>query len=176
MPRRKSPREAGQFKTTLADALANCRKSLEAFGRDSRVPVSSIVISSNVSLGESKPGDPGIAIWFIWDGAQMCVAVDRYATPAANLQAIYHVIEARRVELRHGTLSLVRATFQGFKALPPPPHWADVLQAGRDASVEVIERNYRRLAKDCHPDRGGSEAAMAELNAARDRALKDCAR
>ncbi len=126
-----------------------------------------------MSLGESKPTDPGIAIWFSWDGAQMCIAVDRYATPAANLQAIYHVIKARRVELRHGTLSLVRATFQGFKALPPPPHWADILQVTREASVEAIKSGYQRLAKDRHPDRGGSEGAMAELNAARDRGLKE---
>ena len=31
--------------------------------------------------------------------------------------AIHHIIEARRVELRHGTLALVRATFAGFLAL-----------------------------------------------------------
>ena len=46
-----------------------------------------------------------------------------------------------------------------------------------DAAPEVpgasIEANFKRLARDRHPDRGGSDAAMAELNAARERALKE---
>lgn len=173
MPRYRSARESGQFKTTLVGALANVRKSLDLFGKDSRISVSNVVLSSNVSLGQEHPVDPGIAVWFTWDGEQRCIAVDRYSTPAANLQAIHHVLEARRVELRHGTLSIVRATFQGFKALPPPRHWSDILQISRAASVEAIENAYRQWAKVRHPDVGGSADAMAEINAARDRALKD---
>jgi len=120
-----------------------------------------------------RASSAGIAAWFTWDGAQMCIAVDRYQTAAANLQAIYHVLEARRVELRHGTLALVRATFQGFKALPPPPHWSDVLGVPRTSGIGVIEAAYRDRAKVAHPDRGGSEALMSELNTARDRAIKE---
>jgi hypothetical protein len=172
MPRCKT-REAGRFKTTLAGALKNVEGSLRRFGADSGKPVSSIILSSNVSLGAARPADPGIAAWFTWDGAQMCIAVDRYSTPEDNLQAIYHVLEARRVELRHGTLALVRATFQGFKALPPPPHWSDVLGVPRSAGKEAIEAAYRDHAKMAHPDRGGSEAMMSAINTARDRALKE---
>jgi len=37
-----------------------------------------------------------------------------------------------------------------------------------------IQRQYRTLAAERHPDTpGGSQAAMAELNAARDAALKE---
>jgi DnaJ-class molecular chaperone len=40
--------------------------------------------------------------------------------------------------------------------------------------AENIDAAYRRLSKERHPDRpGGSHDAMAELNAARDAALKD---
>jgi hypothetical protein len=59
----------------------------------------------------TSPADPGVAVWFTWDGMQVCIAVDRYQKVASNLQAIHHIIEARRVELRHGTLALVRASF-----------------------------------------------------------------
>lgn len=166
-------RESGQFKSTLSQALANVDKSLQLFGRDSGKPVSNIILSSNVSLGDNKPGDPGIAAWFTWEGAQMCIAVDRYATPAANLQAIHHVLEARRIELRHGTLALVRATFQGFKALPPPPHWSEVLGVPRGANRDKVEAAYREKARAAHPDRGGSDHAMASLNAARERAVRE---
>jgi hypothetical protein len=173
MPRYKGQRQGGQFKTSLTKALDNVRTSLNRFGADSGKPVSNIVLSSNVTLGRNEPNDPGVAVWFVWEGAQMCIAVDRYSSPAANLQAVFLVLEARRVELRHGTLALVRATFQGFKALPPPPHWSDVLGVPRSAGKAAIEAAWKEKARMAHPDRGGSEAVMAEINTARDRALKD---
>ncbi len=171
MPRA-SRREAGQFKATLAAALSNVEGSLRLFGRDSGKPVGSIVLSSNVTLGQNKPQDPGVAVWFVWDGQQ--VWVDRYASPAANLQAIHHIIKARRVELRHGTLALVRASFQGFQALPAPPgsHWTEILGLPPTASAEAVGAAYRELAKAAHPDSGGSPAAMARLNAAKAQAIK----
>lgn len=168
-------RETGAFKTTLAHALDNVKGSLARFGRDSGKTVTNIVLSSNVTLGADRPADPGIAVWFTWDGLQVCIPVDRYTKPEANLQAIHHIIEARRTELRHGTLALVRATFQGFKALPSPntPHWSEVLKVPRDAKRTDIDVMYRRLAAERHPDRGGSDTAMAELNTARDRAYQE---
>jgi len=177
-PRTKA-REKGQFRSTLSSALGNVTKSLQDFGRDSGKPVANIILSSNVSLGVTRPDDPGVAAWFLWDGEQRCIPVDRYATPEANLQAIHHVLEARRVELRHGTLALVRASFKGFSlALPAPGKrsWREVLGfnlGGRPINAEMVETVYRGLAKERHPDRGGTAEAMAELNAARDAALKE---
>lgn len=170
---RAAKRERGAFKTTLARALENVESSLRLFGKDSGKPVSGVVMSSNVTLGAHNPADPGVAVYFGWEQMQVCIPVDRYDTVAGNLQAIHHIIEARRVELRHGTLALVRATFQGFAALPPPRNWAAVLEIGAGAAIsrEVIEKAYLRLARQRHPDAGGSTAAMAELNAARDDAL-----
>lgn len=171
-PRTKN-RETSRFKTTLHAALENVEKSLNAFGRDSGKAISGVVLSSNVTLGVQRPADPGVAVWFIWDGEQRCIPVDRYLTPAENLQAIHHVLEARRTELRHGTLALVRATFEGFKALPAPKHWSEVLGVPRTATADQITAAYREKAKGTHPDQGGSAAAMGELNQARDAALRE---
>jgi hypothetical protein len=172
---RSTRRETGQFKTSLAKALENVQTSLRLFGRDSGKPVANVILSSNVTLGANKPADPGVAAWFTWDGMQVCIPVDRYATVEANLQAIHHILEARRTELRHGTLALVRATFQGFRALPAPTgkHWTEVLGLNAGAKREHVEASYRLLAKERHPDAGGSADAMAELNRARDEALKE---
>ena len=174
-PRSKS-RERGQFRTDYDTALRNVVRSLTAFGNDSRRPIKDPILSTNRDMLGRNPGnDPGVAVWFSWDGLQVCIPVDRYETPAANLQAIHHIIEARRVELRHGTLNLVRASFTGFTALPAPAgkHWKDILQVGGNPSRDVIEANYRRLASDRHPDKGGSTEQMAELNNARETALKE---
>ena len=111
-------REKGQFRSTLSSALKNVRHSLELFARDSEKELQDLIISSNVTLGV-KPDDTGVAVWFTWDGMQVCIPVDRYSSVESNLQAIHHIIESRRVELRHGTLALIRATFHGFKSLPP---------------------------------------------------------
>ncbi|MBN9441141.1 J domain-containing protein [Bosea sp. (in: a-proteobacteria)] len=175
-PRAKS-RESGRFKTSLSTALKNVEGSLRLFGADSHKPVSGIVLSSNVTLGRSRPEDPGVAAWFTWDGEQICIPVDRYATVEANLQAIHHVVEARRVELRHGTLALVRATMQGFRALPAPPgkSWREVLEIHfGSVTRHDIEASHRKLSKVRHPDvSGGSAELMIELNVARDQALKE---
>lgn len=176
IPRRTTPRQAGAFKTSLPAALKNVQDSLRLFGTDSGKKVENIVLSSNVSLGSTRPHDPGVAVWFSWDGLQVCIPVDRYQTPEANLQAIHHILEARRTELRHGTLALVRATFEGFRALPPPPgqqHWSQVLSLPGTATRADIEAAYRDKAKTVHPDKGGSADAMAALNLARDQALRD---
>lgn len=174
---RSQHREYGRFKSSFNSARDNVEGSLRKFATDSRKVVSNLVISSNQTIGGSEPRDPGVAVWFMWDNMQVCIPVDRYASIASNLQAIHHIVEARRVELRHGTLALVRATFTGFQALPAPngKHWRDILQVGDYASRDTIEANFKRLAKDRHPDAGGSADQMAELNNARETALREIA-
>jgi hypothetical protein len=160
-PRSKAP-ERGQFKTTQSAALGNVQGSLQRFAKDSDKALSGLVISSNVTLGVQRPEDQGVAVWFTWDGMQVCIAVDRYASVESNLQAIHHIIEARRTELRHGTLALVRATFTGFLALPAPTgsHWSDVLGVSKRASTEEIDAAYKRKRSAAHPDKGGTAAAF----------------
>jgi hypothetical protein len=167
-------REPGRFKTTLSAALKNVQTSLRLFGSDSGKPVSGVVMSSNVTLGSERPADPGVAVYFTWEQLQVCIPVDRYDNVAANLQAIHHIIEARRVELRHGTLALVRASFAGFKALPAPKSWREVLGvSGPTISKEAVETAFKERARSAHPDAGGSTTAMAELNEARQNALRE---
>lgn len=171
-------REKGAFKSTLAGALGNVQDSLRRFATDSGKKLDGLVISSNVTLGAQRPDDPGVAVWFTWDGMQVCIAVDRYNTVESNLQAIHHILEARRTELRHGTLALVRATFTGFLALPAPAgsRWQDVLELNEPNSIvtpEKVRESYRRLASAAHPDKGGSAERMVALNAARDEALRE---
>lgn len=170
-------RDHGKFKTALPAAIKNVNTSLKLFASDSGKKLENLVISSNVSLGNDSPSDSGVAVWFVWDTLQVCIPVDRYYSVASNLQAIHHIIEARRVELRHGTLALVRATFQGFLALPAPKgsHWTEVLSLPKDAKRDDVKAAYRRLATQHHPDKpGGSHEKMAELNAAQEQALQEC--
>lgn len=175
---RSKVRESSRFRTGWTGAREKVEKSLELFANDSRKVITNLIISSNVTIGGGvSPNDSGVAVWFMWDGMQVCIPVDRYNYAAENLMAVHHIIEARRVELRHGSLALIRATFTGLQALPAPKgkHWRDILALPSDArgTKEEIERAYKTLAAVRHPDRGGSSEAMAELNNARETALRE---
>jgi hypothetical protein len=178
VPRTEPGRHANsQFKTALSAALKNVENSLRRFGDATGKRVSDIVISSNFALGQQSPADPGVAVWFVWDGAERCIAVDRYPKLEHNLQAIHHVLEARVVEARHGGLRIVQQTFTGFIALPAPTEFGgktcwQVLGVQPQAPRETIEAAYRELAKKLHPDKGKDQADMATLNVARDQALE----
>lgn len=164
-------RQGGAFKTSLAGALDNVQRSLKLFAQDSGKKLERVVISSNVTLGEQRPADPGVAVWFSWDGLQVCIPVDRYEKVEANLQAIHHIIEARRVELRHGGLAIVRATFTGFRALPAPAGekpWREVFgfPVGESVSMTLLEQRYREHRSKSHPDKGGTDAAFQAVQRA----------
>lgn len=171
--RRHAKRSKSQFRTSLAGAMKNVRDSLNRFATDSERKIEGIVISSNVTLGSEKPADPGVAIWFLWDGEMRCIAVDKYEKVEENLQAIHHVIEARRTEMRHAGIEITRAAFKGFTALPPPDSTSDAsdqawwvaLGVKPDASKAEIAKAYKTLAREA----GG---ASVELNAAKEAGLK----
>jgi DnaJ-class molecular chaperone len=75
---------------------------------------------------------------------------------------------------RHGGGAMMDRALAGFAALPPPPPscW-EVLGVRPGTNPTGVEQAYRAKAVKLHPDRGGSDKAMAELNAARDQALQD---
>ena len=108
------------------------------------------------------------------DGQWTAFGVDRFVRVEANIQAIHHIIEARRVELRYGGLAIVRQTFRAFLALPNAVArpWWETLGVPQTASLATIESAFKTLATQHHPDRGGNHEAMAALNAARSEALK----
>lgn len=156
------------FPVSLSRAIEDVQDSLGLFGKDTGSPVTDVVISSNYSLGKPRPHDPGIALYFRWDGSGRCIAVDKYDRVEDNLRAIYHILEARRVEARHGGIGIVRATFNGFLALPSTglEDWWDVLGLGPDADLTTAEIAYRLAARVAHPDLGGSSDEMSRLNVA----------
>lgn len=117
------------------------------------------------------PSDPGVAFFFELDGKPHLLACDRWDTIAGNIAAIAAHIEALRGQERWGVATLHEA-FAGHVALPAPEQWWQVLGLTAAAPVDLIQRRYRELARNAHPDRGGSTAAMARLNAARDEGLK----
>ncbi|MFG1364705.1 J domain-containing protein [Xanthobacter versatilis] len=150
----------------------------------------SIVLSTNFPLGRDgapvegkrRPDDQGVAIYFELQGRALVMAAIGFVRAEENMRSLALALEGLRQVERHGGGVMMERAFDGFAALPAPAAarpWRDVLgfNAGcRPVTAEMIEAAYRSAMKRAHPDRGGSHEAAAELNAAREAALKEVAR
>jgi len=147
------------------------------------------IISSNMPVrsdgipyagtADKRYADPGVAVYFALRGEQQVIACDCWDSIHGNLRAIGITLEAMRQIDRTGASSLLRRAFQGFKALPPAPAparpWWEVLGLDRAvATREVIEAVYKARSRQAHPDAGGSNDEMAELNRAREEGITQC--
>lgn len=166
----------GRGLVTFAVARDKLYQELERLGAQS------VIISTNHKPdirgmpieSKRKVDDDGVAIYFRLKGRDMAMACDRYDGAAANMRSLGLAIEGMRQLERHGGGTMVERAFTGFAALPAPENykkWWDVLECAPTASQTVIESQYHHFARIRHPDKGGSEAAMAELNAAREAGL-----
>lgn len=126
----------------------------------------------------------GLAVWLIWTGRlQRMTARDGIALGVALVGA---VLAARgkpmpgSVMLGLSALSfLLRSRAYRPKPNPPPARESDEVAAARallgvepDADARAIRAAHRRLIASVHPDRGGTEALAARINAARDLLLR----
>lgn len=135
-----------------------------------------LTCSTQSPLEWSQPGraaEAGVALYFGRDGHTLVFACDHYSTITANIIAITRHIAALRAIDRYGVGSLDQV-FVGYRALPERTEARDcyaVLGVSATATQAEIQAAYRGHALVLHPDRGGSNAAMAELSNARDQAL-----
>lgn len=147
---------------------------------------SNVVLSTNVSLrqdglpyaNQRNPDDPGVAIYFLYKKKQMSFACDSYRKVEENALAIAKTIQAIRGIERWGASDMMERAFRGFAALPEnagPRPWREVFSVSSYGAPtrEWVDSRFRVLLKERHPDAGGTNEAMAELNQARADALKE---
>ncbi|PJG48117.1 molecular chaperone DnaJ [Sphingobium sp. LB126] len=131
----------------------------------------------------------GLAAWLIWTGRlQRMSARDGMALGTALVGAIM----AAKGKPLIGAPLLVGATLFFFaksqpgrkrsgpgKPAPQPLSPQAVIDArellgvGPDADAHAVRAAHRRLIASVHPDKGGTEALAAQINAARDLLIKD---
>lgn len=164
---------------TVAEAVTRVLEELQRMG----VGRDDTVISTNLKTrldglprsDQAKPADPGAAVYFEDNGQRRCIAIDQYTTVEDNLAAIAATLDAMRAIERHGGAAILERAFTGFTALPAPGaarEWWEVLGLAKTATADEINTAHRRLAMQNHPDRGGDHQRMAEINAAREKGLK----
>lgn len=130
--------------------------------------------------GAAEPHDPGVCLYFTLKGKPMAMACDVYTKVAQNIAAVAAHLEATRAIERHGVATAAE-TLQAFQALPAPTvialgaarPWREVLGFGEMQVVDRVDIDlaWKARVRAVHPDRGGSDGQVAEVNAARDAAL-----
>jgi hypothetical protein len=115
--------------------------------------------------------DPGVAVYFTRNKKSLVMAQDRFQTVIGNMRSLTMAIDGLRQMERHGGATMMERAFTGFLAIAPPSWkkpWREVLGFRENFSPPEAElRNtYRIMAKHRHPDNGGSDTLMAELNVA----------
>lgn len=173
-PRCKRPASSAFGEVTIHRATHELLWEIERMGGSLPV-VSTNLELRNDGLPYSKQRaveDHGVAVYFTRRGHQLVFACDRWDRIEHNMRAITKTIDAMRGIERWGSADLMERAFSGFEALPAPEQWWQVLGVTEQATRADIAVAYRRLANGAHPDKGGTNAAMARLNTARDDGLR----
>lgn len=167
------------FSTTYDRALKHLMNELRLMG------ARNIVVSSNIPIRQDglpfadaarrRIDDPGVAVYFQRGQRTTVMARDAYWSVHDNLRSIGLAVEHLRGMERHGGAQMMDRAFEGFTALPTPKTWREILgiPAGALVSEDTVQFFWREAARRNHPDVGGSQARMAEINAARDQAIKE---
>jgi hypothetical protein len=162
-------RKSAPFKVTPSQATREMMEEIARLGaRD-------VIVSTDQPLNrDGSPtlrrtwSDPGVAAYFKRKGRPVVLACDQYDQLHDNMRAIGKTVEAMPGIERWGASDMLDRAFTGFEALAAPEQWWQVLGVASGATAAEIDRAYRERAKAAHHDAGGSDAAMARLDAARD--------
>jgi hypothetical protein len=158
-----------------AELLSNELERLRAIGA---------ILSTNIEVrldgrpysGRAKPNDTGAAVYFTLKGKRLVLAGDRWDRVECNVWAIAKHVESLRAQERWGVGSVEQA-FAGYAQLTSSAShrlWWEVLGCPPGLiNAAQLESLYRAAAKRSHPDVGGSNEAMAEVNAAYEAAKKE---
>lgn len=167
--KRTAARGRSQFRTSFVKAREQLFSELKLLG----CPNFNVILSSNIPLrkdglpyaGQANPTDPGFAVYFRLKDKPMVFACDQYIAATDNLYAIVKSIEALRGIKRWGASDMMERSFTGFQALPPAKNsWWEILGVAQTATANEIRDAWRELAKQNHPDRGGSVDKMSKIN------------
>lgn len=163
------------FKADVSVATATMRLEDEL----RRLGATDEILSTNVPQrldgrprSDAEPSDPGAAVYFRFKQQPQCLACDRWTRVADNIAALAaHIDAIRRIE-RYGVGTLEQA-FAGYKSLPATAvDWWIILGLPQSATLDQVEDKFRTMARQAHPDMGGTHDTMATLTAAREAARK----
>ena len=166
VPRSEFPKRGG-YRATFEQAVDNIHAALvELVGE---AVVATLVVSSDFQ-GDETTDDPGVVAYFQIEGSLHFLPCDRGFTVAQNAQGIALTLKAMLDIGKHSNPEIAARMLRVLAAAVEPTMrtWRDVL--GFPPSLPItpalLRQRYAQRAFECHPDQGGSNDAMSELNTA----------
>lgn len=148
-------RESARFSVSFGVARDSLLEEIRLMG------ATKLIISSNIQLRRDglpyasmpEPDDPGLAVYFRFNGRDYALSCDHWTKVKDNLRAIGLHIGAIRGMDCWGVGSLEQA-FLGYLCLPPSSSikWWDILGVDVRASDDEVKTAYWALARLYHPD------------------------
>lgn len=109
----------------------------------------------NVILSFTMPG-----------GKHVNLSMNKQTRAVDNLRVLYLAVEDMRMNEKRGIAEVVQSAYMQLGEGNAQKSPYEVLQIMPDAPLEVAEASYKARVKIAHPDAGGSEEQMKELNEA----------
>ena len=158
-----SQRKKSRFTTTLGAARDLVKTEVK------RIHGTNPIISTNIPLkndgdlradwGKYKIDNPGVAVYFTYNGNQVCLCCDNYERVWENLRAVARTLQALRQISRDGVSDFLNKAFSGFKELPAPSEttpttkscW-EILGIPVTTDIKEIKKAYHKKSIKYHPD------------------------
>jgi DnaJ-domain-containing protein 1 len=166
-------RRKGSFSGTRAEIMQRLERQVELLGARWTVVSSDLPLRADGKphQGRAEPDDPGVCVYFQMRDKPYAMACDTFDCLWQNAAAVANHIDATRRIERYGVATAAEA-LQAFVALPSPKQPHEILGVRADATPDEVRKAWRAKIADAHPDRVGTHAAAAEVNAARDAMLR----
>lgn len=175
-PRHKGERDSdrrfrsGSSKWSWDRIMRGLQEEIERIGgKDPIISTNQPVRADGLPYAQQRAiHDPGVAVYFTRKGKSLVMAQDRFYTIMGNARSLTMAIEGLRQMERHGGAVMLERAFTGFAAIAPPDWkkpWREVFGVKPDWDGD-LNKLYREKARERHPDSGGNDRLMAELNVA----------
>lgn len=161
-----------RYRTNTTWTEARCRDEiLRQFARWDRDERN--VIGEKDFPVPSSVGGVEATVRFVLRGVNILVACDSQPTYRDNFRCVAFAIEAMRMNEKRGIADTLRKAYLQLEAPKEQRDPYEVLGVRPDASQALLDAAYKAQANERHPDKGGSDTAMQELNDARERIRAD---
>lgn len=131
-------------------------------------------LTHNMMASQREPDDTGVAVYFTYEGRQVCIPCDKYDKVKNNIRGIEKTIEALRGIQRWGCKVVMERTVHAYTVpMLTSSNWRAILRLPEKVTLLQVEKQYKALAKENHPDQGGSPEQMAEINQAVEQARRE---
>ncbi len=118
-------------------------------------------------------GAPEATLRFELRGQNIAISCGSQPTYRDNLRCVAFAVEAMRMNEKRGIADTMRKAYLMLEAPKEQRDPYEVIGVRPDASEAVLNAAYKAQANERHPDKGGSDDAMQELNEARERIRVD---